>query len=218
MKEEIIHLVGHLPDALTTLLIVLGSFAGGLLLKTLLFGGLRAYQQRSKSALASSVHEHLRPPMGYFIPLLLLSMLVPLIPLNGRPFDVFYRVVETAFIGSFAWALICTVDVIQDSVLRRYQLSQENNLAVRKLFTQLQFVKKVVVSLIVLGCHWHGAHEFCHRAAHRHRPTDLAGIASVIIGFAAQRSIGNLLAGFQIAFTQPLRIDDVLVVEGEWAG
>ena len=216
MKEEIIHLVGHLPDALTTLLIVLGSFAGGLLLKTLLFGGLRAYQQRSKSALASSVHEHLRPPMGYFIPLLLLSMLVPLIPLNGRPFDVFYRVVETAFIGSFAWALICTVDVIQDSVLRRYQLSQENNLAVRKLFTQLQFVKKVVVSLIVLVATGMVLMSF---ATVRRIGTGLltsAGIASVIIGFAAQRSIGNLLAGFQIAFTQPLRIDDVLVVEGEW--
>jgi hypothetical protein len=43
-----------------------------------------------------------------------------------------------------------------------------------------------------------------------------AGIVSVIVGFAAQRSIGNLLAGFQIAFTQPIRLDDVLVVEGEF--
>ncbi|HEX8658704.1 MAG TPA: hypothetical protein VF690_14255, partial [Hymenobacter sp.] len=93
MKEKILHLVEHLPDALTTLLIVLGSIAGGLLLKALLFGGLRAYHRRRKSALANSVHEHLRPPMGYFLPLLLLSMLVPLIPLDGRPFDVLYRVV-----------------------------------------------------------------------------------------------------------------------------
>jgi small-conductance mechanosensitive channel len=43
-----------------------------------------------------------------------------------------------------------------------------------------------------------------------------AGIASVIIGFAAQRSIANLLAGLQLAFSQPIRLDDVLVVEGEW--
>jgi small-conductance mechanosensitive channel len=42
------------------------------------------------------------------------------------------------------------------------------------------------------------------------------GIGGIIIGFAAQKSLGNLLAGFQIAFTQPIRIDDVLVVEGEW--
>ncbi|MDB5136846.1 MAG: mechanosensitive ion channel protein MscS [Mucilaginibacter sp.] len=42
------------------------------------------------------------------------------------------------------------------------------------------------------------------------------GIGSIIVGFAAQRSLSNFLAGFQIAFTQPIRIDDVLVVEGEW--
>ncbi|HEY9532960.1 MAG TPA: mechanosensitive ion channel domain-containing protein [Mucilaginibacter sp.] len=42
------------------------------------------------------------------------------------------------------------------------------------------------------------------------------GIGGIIIGFAAQKSLSNLLAGFQIAFTQPIRIDDVLVVEGEW--
>jgi small-conductance mechanosensitive channel len=43
-----------------------------------------------------------------------------------------------------------------------------------------------------------------------------AGAAGIIFGIAAQRSIGNVLAGFQILFTQPLRIDDAVVVEGEW--
>jgi small-conductance mechanosensitive channel len=43
-----------------------------------------------------------------------------------------------------------------------------------------------------------------------------AGIAGLIIGLAAQKSISNLLAGFQIAFTQPIRIDNVVVVENEW--
>ena len=42
------------------------------------------------------------------------------------------------------------------------------------------------------------------------------GVGGIIVGFAAQKSLGNLLAGFQLAFTQPIRMDDVLVVEGEW--
>jgi small-conductance mechanosensitive channel len=42
------------------------------------------------------------------------------------------------------------------------------------------------------------------------------GIGGIIIGFAAQRSLSNLLAGFQIAFTQPIRIDDVVIVENEY--
>jgi small-conductance mechanosensitive channel len=43
-----------------------------------------------------------------------------------------------------------------------------------------------------------------------------AGIAGIVIGFAAQRSIANLLAGLQLAFTGPINIDDVVIVEGEW--
>jgi small-conductance mechanosensitive channel len=43
-----------------------------------------------------------------------------------------------------------------------------------------------------------------------------AGVAGIVIGFAAQKSLGTLLAGFQIAMTQPIRIDDVVIVEAEW--
>ena len=43
-----------------------------------------------------------------------------------------------------------------------------------------------------------------------------AGVAGIVIGFAAQKSLATLLAGIQIAMTQPIRIDDVVIVEGEW--
>ena len=43
-----------------------------------------------------------------------------------------------------------------------------------------------------------------------------AGVLGIIVGFAAQKTLGNLLAGVQIAITQPIRVDDVVVVEGEW--
>jgi len=43
-----------------------------------------------------------------------------------------------------------------------------------------------------------------------------AGLAGIVIGFAAQKSLANLIAGFQIAFSQPVRIDDVVVIEKEW--
>jgi small-conductance mechanosensitive channel len=43
-----------------------------------------------------------------------------------------------------------------------------------------------------------------------------AGLAGVILGFAAQKSLGGILAGIQIAISQPIRIDDIVVVEGDW--
>ncbi|MEI9864995.1 MAG: mechanosensitive ion channel domain-containing protein [Limisphaerales bacterium] len=43
-----------------------------------------------------------------------------------------------------------------------------------------------------------------------------AGVVGIVIGFAAQKTISNLFAGFQIAMTQPIRLDDVVIVENEW--
>lgn len=208
------------PDPLQLLLraagIVAASLAVGWLLKTLVFGLLKRYAQRDDAFAARSVLQHLSTPAAWFLPVLAVSFTLPLTQLDDRPLEVARRLVETALLTTFAWCLVKAVDVVQDLVERHYQLIDADNLRVRKLFTQLQFVKKLVVSLIVFVA---VALVLMSFATVRKIGTGLltsAGIASVIVGFAAQRSIGNLLAGFQIAFTQPIRLDDVLVVEGEW--
>jgi small-conductance mechanosensitive channel len=80
----------------------------------------------------------------------------------------------------------------------------------------LQFVRRLAISLILILTVCFILLSFNNL---RRIGTGLltgVGVGGIIIGFAAQKSLGNFLAGFQIAFTQPLRIDDVLVVEGEW--
>lgn len=117
---------------------------------------------------------------------------------------------------SFAYLLINLLKVLEDFVYHTYKLEKADNLKERKIRTQLQFVRKVAVSLVVIvavsiillsfdGVRKIGAGLLTG-----------VGIGGIIIGFAAQKSLGNFLAGLQIAFTQPIRIDDVLVVEGEW--
>lgn len=201
---------------LQPLAVVAGSLVVGRLLKYLVFGSLNAYTRRKPVLLAQSVARHLSQPSAWFFPVLVLSFVLPLTGLEDRPQEVTRRLVETALLITFAWGLVKTVDVIQDLVEDHYRLAEVDNLRVRKLFTQLQFVKKLAVTLIVFVA---VALILMSFATVRKIGTGLltsAGIASVIVGFAAQRSIGNLLAGFQIAFTQPIRLDDVLVVEGEW--
>ncbi|TPG66126.1 mechanosensitive ion channel family protein [Hymenobacter nivis] len=216
MNEHVTEFLERYPAALA-LAVLVGSAVGGWLLKTALFGALRAYERRQDSALARSVAAHLQRASAFFFPVLLLALLLPLVPLEARAFAVVRRVVDIAFIGTFAWGLVGTADVAQDLVLAHYQLAGPgDNLRVRKLLTQLQFVKKMLVSLIVFVA---AALVLMSFATVRRVGTGLlasAGIASVVVGFAAQRSLSNLLAGFQIAFTQPIRLDDVLVVEGEW--
>lgn len=207
----------QLATGLDTAAVLLGGLGLGLLLKWLVFGLLRAYNRRPDAPLLTrSVARWLGRPSTWFLPVLALSFLLPLAPLGPKPFEVLRRIVECLLISTFAWGLVRTVNVVEDLVQQHYRLGDGDNLRVRKLFTQLQFVRKLVVSLIVFLA---VALVLMSFATVRKIGTGLltsAGIASVIVGFAAQRSISNLLAGFQIAFTQPIRLDDVLVVEGEW--
>jgi small-conductance mechanosensitive channel len=196
--------------------VVLGSAAVGWVLNWLFFAALGRYTRRESAGLAQSVERHLRRPASWFLPVLAVSFTLPLTLLRAQELEVARRLVETALLTTFAWCLVKALDVVQDLVQRHYRITDADNLRVRKLLTQLQFVKKLAVSLIIFIA---VALVLMSFATVRKIGTGLltsAGIASVIVGFAAQRSISNLLAGFQIAFTQPLRLDDVLVVEGEW--
>ncbi|TGE08461.1 mechanosensitive ion channel family protein [Hymenobacter fodinae] len=216
MLEFFTDLPEQLRFWLQPLAVITGSLVAGRLLKYAMFELLDAYNRREPILLTKSVARHLSHPSAWFFPVLVLSFMLPLTYLEARPLEVMRRLVETALLITFAWGLVKTVDVIQDLVEDHYRLGEADNLRVRKLFTQLQFVKKLVVTLIIFVA---TALILMSFATVRKIGTGLltsAGIASVIVGFAAQRSISNLLAGFQIAFTQPLRLDDVLVVEGEW--
>jgi len=124
--------------------------------------------------------------------------------------------VAVLLILSGGYVLIRFCYGVAEVIESRLGLHEADNLDARRVFTQLRMLRRVLVSLIGLATFvfvlllFPGAREI---------GTGLlasAGVAGLIIGFAAQRALGNLLAGFQIAFTQPIRLDDVVVVEGEW--
>jgi small-conductance mechanosensitive channel len=98
----------------------------------------------------------------------------------------------------------------------RYDMGHPDNLLARKVRTQLSYLEEV--AQVTLGFISFALILMCFESARRFGNSLIAsaGLAGVIIGFAAQRFLGSVIAGLQIAFTQPLRIDDVVIVEGEW--
>jgi small-conductance mechanosensitive channel len=126
------------------------------------------------------------------------------------------RLVEIALTVSFAFILIRAIRVLEDIVYYKYDLSKTDNLKERKIRTQLQFIRKFTIVLIILLTIAAVLLSFENMRKIGAGLLTGVGLGGIIIGFAAQRSLGNLLAGFQIAFTQPIRIDDVLIVENEW--
>ena len=109
------------------------------------------------------------------------------------------------------------VSAVNRSLGDRLDLSKADNLSERRLLTQIGVLWRVLnvgIAIVALAL------VFLHFETFRRVGAGLlasAGIAGVVLGFAAQRVLGNVLAGIQIAISQPIRVDDVVVVEGEWA-
>ncbi|WP_158858587.1 mechanosensitive ion channel family protein [Lunatibacter salilacus] len=120
------------------------------------------------------------------------------------------------FIINLSWIVIEGFNVFRYYTLDTFAYDKSDNLRERRIITQLAFIRKIFIIVVVVIA---TASILMNFEAARKIGAGLltsAGIAGIIIGLAAQKSIANLLAGFQIAFTQPIRIDDVVVVEGEW--
>ena len=105
---------------------------------------------------------------------------------------------------------------LSQGLTHEFRVDVKDNLAARKVRTQVMVLKKV--AFVVIGVFTLALALMTFHSV-RHVGTSIlasAGIAGVIVGFAAQRSLSTLVAGLQIALTQPIRIDDVVIVENEW--
>lgn len=172
-------------------------------------------------SVAASVYRNLRRPirwLGAVIGAMITVTLVDAYVIDEGVFYVVERLLEVALYGIAAWLIVEAVEVIGDVLLSRYRYQgTTDNISQRKAYTQVLYIKRVVGFLAVVVAIALTLFQF-ERV--RELGTGLlasAGVAGIVIGVAAQKSLANLLAGFQIAFTQPLRIDDAVIYNGEFA-
>ncbi|RYF80083.1 MAG: mechanosensitive ion channel, partial [Chitinophagaceae bacterium] len=166
--------------------------------------------------LKHSILQHLTTVLSVFIPLVVLNLFMPMLRMNQVNRSRWNHAMEIALIVTFAWLLIMVVRVAQDIVHRKVNIDVADNLRQRRLLTQLMYIRRVISIIIILLTI--GAVLLTFDTMRKLGTGLLAGVGvgGIIIGFAAQKSLGNLLAGFQLAFTQPIRIDDEVVVEKEF--
>jgi len=216
MTNKINELFEKFPDLLLNILIAVFAILLGLIVKFILSRTFRYYARVSDLFLIKTIIRRMHKAMYFFLPLLMLSMALPLMRMNKSIHDPLIKTIEIFFTVVFAIILIQFIKILEDYFYHRYDLKKDDNLKERKIRTQLQFVRKIIISLIVIITA--GVILLSFESMRKIGAGLLTGvgIGGIIIGFAAQKSLGNLLAGFQIAFTQPIRIDDVLIVEGEW--
>ena len=135
-------------------------------------------------------------------------------------YDYTYAVVghlsSIGIILSTAWFLIVLLKVFKARILRKYDVSTSDNLKARKVYTQFMILENIIIFLIVILSVGIALMSFESIRSIGVSLLTSAGIAGIIIGLAAQKAIATLLAGIQIALTQPIRIEDVVIVDGEW--
>ncbi|MGK7394465.1 MAG: mechanosensitive ion channel family protein [Candidatus Cyclobacteriaceae bacterium M3_2C_046] len=204
-------------DPLVWNLILLASgITLGLIIKFIVFKIIKVTRFRDDRLIADSFIKHEYIPFNFFVPLLVLSIIFNLFIFSEAVDATLSKALRIFMIISFSWVLIRVVNVFEDLVEATFDLSKEDNIRERKIRTQLQYIRRIIIMIIFVIAVSVILLSFDSVKQLGAGLLTSAGIAGVIIGFAAQRSLAMFLAGFQIAFTQPIRIDDVLVVEGEW--
>jgi small-conductance mechanosensitive channel len=169
---------------------------------------------------ASRADDLLLPLLGkgvrVVLPLLALMLGTSALEVSPETRSLLRDATSLLIIAAVSFMLLQTVDAVKEFLLRQYRLDVENNYRARAIHTQVVMLRRLAVA--VIGILTLASMLMVFDSVRRFGTTILAsaGVAGVVIGFAAQRSIATLLAGFQIALTQPIRIDDVVIVEGEW--
>ena len=150
------------------------------------------------------------------LPLLALILGAPALAMSPALAEVVRNFTSLLLIGVVSLILVQIVDAVASFVLRQHRLDVSDNLQARAIHTQVIVLKKV--ALTVVGVFTLASMLMVFESVRQFGASILAsaGVAGIVLGFAAQRSIATLLAGFQIALTQPIRVDDVVIVENEW--
>jgi len=148
--------------------------------------------------------------------LLALALALPLVPLPERAQDSLHRVLVAAFIVLVGWIAAVIVNIWIERYKSRLRLDVEDNLAARKAVTQIRYLGRAVMLLILLLTVGAALMSFDTVRQFGISLFASAGVAGIAVGLAARPLLSNLIAGIQLALTQPIRIDDVVVIDGEW--
>lgn len=170
----------------------------------------------ARSALLKNIVQHTRVPIRVALIVIALGVVLPA---TGFPIAVMGGIGQVLLVAAIAllgWGAVVALEVGSDLYLRRFHMEVADNLLARKHVTQVRILRRALTTLIVVftvaialmtfpGVRQYGISLFAS-----------AGAAGLVVGLAARPLLTNLIAGVQIAMTQPIRIEDAVIVAGEW--
>jgi small-conductance mechanosensitive channel len=121
-----------------------------------------------------------------------------------------------ALIAALTWLSVRSAAAIGEAIIRAHPLDTADNLQARRIHTQARVLARSVMIVIVIVGMGGALMTFPNVRQIGASLLASAGVAGLVAGIAARPVLGNLIAGLQIALSQPIRLDDVVVIQGEW--
>jgi small-conductance mechanosensitive channel len=202
------------PDWVAGVLALASAAALALLLYQLIFVMLRR-AVGERHPFLRSVLQRTRALGGFALAAFALTATAAWGPLDPSVGAVLARILLVAFIVLAGWIAHVAVETTSVLYLRRFAIDSTDNLLARKHITQVRILNRAIHTLIVVVTLGAALMTFATVRQYGVSLFASAGVAGIVAGLAARPVLSNLFAGIQIATTQPIRIDDQVIVEGE---
>lgn len=206
----------ELPAWLATFVIAVLTFFTAFLSHWIIFKVAVRLAGRTSTSADELLISRLRRPLRWFIIALALTAVQPALNLPPDVLNIWSRLSGLIVPGLLGWIAIGVLGFVADFIKARADISVADNLRARRQRTRADILHRIGVFVILLVT-------LCMMLmtipSVRNIGVTLiasAGLAALAVGAAAQPALKNLVAGFQMAFTEPIRIDDVVIIEGEW--
>ncbi len=209
------HLAAWSPRWLTAVAVGAAILLGGLALQGLVLK-IASRLIKRWDTLAQFIYYRVQRIARFAIVLLAVNVAMPLMPLRAAALDGVRKALLAGFILLIGSIVYVAVNIAMTRYVNGLHMDAEDNLLARKAATQMRLLRRAVNVLIVFIALGFALMSFDTVRQFGVSLFASAGVAGIIAGFAARPVLSNLIAGMQLALTQPIRLDDVVVVEGEW--
>ncbi len=177
---------------------------------------MRHWAQRTGKVLNIVMVPVIGQTLRLIVPLLAIILLLPLLHFSQDSTWLVQKALGILLIVGLCALIIRGTLAIQRGLMTGHRLDVKDNLTARQIFTRISVIRRIIITaVVIIGT---GSILMMFGPLRQFGTSILAsaGIAGIVLGFAAQKTLGNFLAGIQIALSQPMLIDDVVVVEGEF--
>ena len=205
---------GGLVDLAWSMGLLVCALLVALFLSQLLLRSLRAWANRTDTPVDDQIVARLNRPLRWLLPVLCLRGALPMTTLPIGPRQALQHTCLVGIVACLGWVAMAVVAIVEDVVNQRFDVNAADNLRARAIQTQVRGFRNIArfaIGTLTLAV---GLMTFDGVRQLGVSLLASAGVAGIVLGFAAQRSISTIFAGLQIALTQPIRVDDVVIVEG----